>query len=90
VPNPSLTGKANFGFVSKYQNGVTTPINGSFYADSKTWLLYTLITSPGVLPIPCGVEIEPVEARTLYRRMDNPFLSYKLILPENCGPLSAL
>jgi hypothetical protein len=25
VPNPSLTGKANFGFVSKYQNGNSVP-----------------------------------------------------------------
>jgi hypothetical protein len=25
VPNPSLTGKANFGFVSKYQNGSSVP-----------------------------------------------------------------
>jgi len=25
VPNPSLTGKANFGFVSKYQNGASVP-----------------------------------------------------------------
>jgi hypothetical protein len=32
VPNPTLTGKANFGFVSKYQNGASVPTgNTEFY-----------------------------------------------------------
>lgn len=49
VPNPSLTGKANFGFVSKYQNGATTPTgntefqfkvgNLNFSSTSYEWLV---------------------------------------------------
>ena len=49
VPDPSLTGKANFGFVSKYKKGVDTP-NGqtefqfhvadlNFHSDSYDWLV---------------------------------------------------
>jgi PKD repeat protein len=49
VANPSLTGKANFGFVSKYQRGTTTPTGqtefqfkaGSFnfHSSSYEWLV---------------------------------------------------
>lgn len=49
VPNPSLTGKANFGFVSKYQNGATVPTgktefqfkagNLNFSSTSYEWLV---------------------------------------------------
>lgn len=49
VPDPSLSGKANFGFVSKYQKGATTPTgntefqfkagNLNFHSDSYEWLV---------------------------------------------------
>ncbi len=49
VPNPSLTGKANFGFVSKYQNGATVPTgntefqfkagNLNFHSTSYEWMV---------------------------------------------------
>ncbi|MGE0132541.1 MAG: Ig-like domain-containing protein [Blastocatellales bacterium] len=49
VPNPSLTGKANFGFVSKYQKGATAPTgntefqfkagNLNFHSSSYEWLV---------------------------------------------------
>jgi hypothetical protein len=49
VPNPSLSGKATFGFVSKYQKGATKPTgntefqfkagNLNFHSDSYEWLV---------------------------------------------------
>ncbi|MBI1760163.1 MAG: DUF11 domain-containing protein [Acidobacteria bacterium] len=49
VPNPALTGKANFGFVSKYQNGQTVPTgntefqfkagNLNFSSTSYEWMV---------------------------------------------------
>lgn len=49
VPNPSLTGKASFGFVSKYQNGASVPTgntefqfkagNLNFSSTSYEWLV---------------------------------------------------
>jgi hypothetical protein len=49
VPNPSLTGKANFGFVSKYQNGAGVPTgntefqfkagNLNFKSTSYEWMV---------------------------------------------------
>jgi hypothetical protein len=49
VADPSLTGKANFGFVSKYKKGATVPIgntefqfkvaNLNFHSDSYDWLV---------------------------------------------------
>lgn len=49
VPNPTLTGKANFGFVSKYQNGANVPTgntefqfkagNLNFKSTSYEWLV---------------------------------------------------
>ncbi len=49
TPNPPLTGKANFGFVSKYQKGATTPTgttefqfkvaNLNFHSDNYEWLV---------------------------------------------------
>jgi hypothetical protein len=49
VANPGLTGKANFGFVSKYQNGATVPTgntefqfkagNLNFHSSSYEWLV---------------------------------------------------
>jgi hypothetical protein len=51
VPNPSLTGKANFGFVSKYKKGTTEPTGQTefqfhvadlnFHSDSYQWLVVT-------------------------------------------------
>ena len=48
-PDPSLTGKANFGFVSKYKKGATVPTgntefqfqagNLNFHSDSYQWLV---------------------------------------------------
>lgn len=49
VPNPTVTGKANFGFVSKYQHGATVPTgqtefqfkagNLNFHSTSYDWLV---------------------------------------------------
>ena len=49
VPDPSLTGKATFGFVSKYQKGTTVPVgqtefqfkvaNLNFHSTSYEWLV---------------------------------------------------
>ena len=49
VPDPSLTGKANFGFVSKYKKGATVPTGQTefqfkvadmnFHSDSYEWLV---------------------------------------------------
>jgi hypothetical protein len=49
VPDPSLTGKATFGFVSKYKKGATTPTGETefqfkvadlnFHSDSYDWLV---------------------------------------------------
>ena len=49
--DPTLTGKANFGFVSKYQKGATVPTgttefqfkvaNLNFHSDSSEWLVVT-------------------------------------------------
>jgi uncharacterized repeat protein (TIGR01451 family) len=51
VPDPSLTGKANFGFVSKYKKGATAPTGQTefhfqtadlnFHSDSYNWLVVT-------------------------------------------------
>jgi PKD repeat protein len=51
APDPDLTGKANFGFVSKYKKGATTPSGTTvfhfkvadlhFYSDSYEWLVVT-------------------------------------------------
>lgn len=50
-PDPSLTGKANFGFVSKYKKGATSPTGNTefqfhaadlnFYSDNYDWLVIT-------------------------------------------------
>jgi hypothetical protein len=50
-PDPSLTGKANFGFVSKYKKGADTPSGNTefqfhaaslnFHSDAYEWLLVT-------------------------------------------------
>jgi hypothetical protein len=50
-PDPSLTGKANFGFVARYQKGTKTPVgntnfvfpagNFKFSADRYDWLVIT-------------------------------------------------
>jgi parallel beta-helix repeat protein len=49
VPDPTLSGKANFGFVAKYKNGQTTPMGNTefqfkaggmnFHSDSYEWLV---------------------------------------------------
>jgi len=49
IPDPTLTGKANFGFVSKYKKGQSTPIGNTefqfhaaglnFHSDSYNWLV---------------------------------------------------
>ena len=49
IPNPSLTGKATFGFVSKYKKGATTPSGNTefnfkaaklkFHSDTYQWLV---------------------------------------------------
>lgn len=49
VPNPSLTGKANFGFVSKYKKGATVPTGNTefqfkvadlnFHSETYQWLV---------------------------------------------------
>ena len=49
TPDPSLTGKANFGFVSKYKKGATIPTgvtefqfkvaNLNFYSNTYEWLV---------------------------------------------------
>jgi PKD repeat protein len=49
VPDPSLTGKANFGFVSKYKKGATVPTGNTefqfkvadlnFHSDTYQWLV---------------------------------------------------
>ncbi|MFC1976273.1 PKD domain-containing protein, partial [Chloroflexota bacterium] len=49
TPDPSLTGKANFGFVSKYKKGANTPTGNTqfrfkaadlnFHSDSYEWLV---------------------------------------------------
>jgi hypothetical protein len=49
VPNPSMTGKANFGFVSKYQKGATVPTGNTefqfqtasfnFHSEVYQWLV---------------------------------------------------
>lgn len=51
IPDPSLTGKANFGFVSKYKKGATVPTgntefvfkagNLNFHSTSYDWLVVT-------------------------------------------------
>ena len=51
VPDQSLTGRANFGFVSKYKKGATIPTGNTefqfqaaglnFHSDSYDWLLVT-------------------------------------------------
>jgi len=51
IPAPSLTGRANFGFVSKYKKGAETPTGNTefqfhaadlnFHSDSYEWLLVT-------------------------------------------------
>jgi hypothetical protein len=51
VPDPSMTGKATFGFVSRYKKGATAPTGGTafkfkaadldFESDSYDWLVVT-------------------------------------------------
>jgi hypothetical protein len=51
IPDPTLTGKANFGFVSKYKKGATEPTGQTefqfqtadlnFHSDSYQWLVVT-------------------------------------------------
>ena len=51
MPDPSLTGKANFGFVSKYRNGATEPTGNTefqfhaadlnFHSSDYDWLVVT-------------------------------------------------
>ncbi len=51
IPDPTLSGKANFGFVSKYKKGATVPTGNTefqfkagdlnFHCDSYDWLVVT-------------------------------------------------
>ena len=58
VANPTLTGKANFGFVSKYQHGQSTPDGNTefqfkagdlnFHSSSYEWLFALSETKPTI------------------------------------------